>query len=148
MTLKKLSAYSEETRKEIEDLIENYVEKYFGEEKGRAVRIRHNIWTIKEDYYSFNIIITSLLVIFDAVLFEGLPQEKYPFFQELLSLNAHHVKSSKLCLVKDTLHLRIIRGVEGFDFSEFKEHIEEFREIYPEIFEYLLEKYYPDDKAV
>ena len=140
--MKKLSAYSEDTTKEIENLIDQYSKKYFEKNPEKLIRIKRNIWAVRENYYSFSIIITSMLIIFDTNLFEELPKNKNEFFKELLALNAHHVKSSKLCLVKNSIHLRIIRGLEGLDYSEFVEHIEELNELYPEIQEFLSEKYY------
>ncbi|NQU63819.1 MAG: hypothetical protein HQ517_05995 [SAR324 cluster bacterium] len=141
--ISKIDAHIDQTDEAIENLIESYVIKFFGE-AGDVVRIRRNIWTIQEELYSFNIIITSLLIIFDAVLFNELPENKHPFFEELLILNAHQTKSSKLCLLKDTIHLRIIRGLEDLDYSEFAAHVEEYREIFPTIQENLLDKFYPD----
>ncbi|MCP4749744.1 MAG: YbjN domain-containing protein [Proteobacteria bacterium] len=143
--MSKTDAYDEHSDEKIEHLIDEYVSKFFSESGEEVVRIRHNIWNLKEPYYSFNIIITSLLVIFDAILFEYLPENKHEFFEELLSLNAHQAKSSKLCLVKDAIHLRIIRGLEDFDYSEFVAHVEEYREIFPEMKEKLTEKYYPEE---
>ncbi len=140
----KVDAYNDQTDEEIENLIDSYVVKYFDGRSDDVVRIRRNIWTVREPLYSFNIIITSLLIIFDAVMFDELPEDKHGFFEELLSANAHQAKSSKLCLVKDTIHLRIIRGLEDFDFSEFADHVEEYREIFAEIQENFLDKFYPD----
>ncbi len=129
----------------IEHLIEKYVKNFFTPTGHEVVRIRHNIWTVREVSYSFNIIITSLLVIFDAILFDRLPENKYEFFEDLLSSNAHLTKSSKLCLVKESIHLRIIRGLEDFDYSEFTAHVNEYREIFLEIQDKLAEKYFQDD---
>jgi hypothetical protein len=140
----KIDAYIDQTDEEIENLIESYVNKFFGDRSDDVIRIRRNIWTIREDLYAFNIIITSLLVIFDAILFDELPENKNQFFEELLSLNAHQAKSSKLCLLKGTIHLRIIRGLEDFDYSEFAAHVEEYREIFPLMQENLIDKFYPD----
>ncbi len=140
----KVDAYNDQTDEEIENLIDSYVVKFFDGRSDDVVRIRRNIWTVREPLYSFNIIITSLLIIFDAVMFDELPEDKYTFFEELLSANAHQAKSSKLCLVKETIHLRIIRGLEDFDFSEFADHVEEYREIFAEIQENFLDKFYPD----
>ncbi len=140
----KIDAYIDQTDEEIENLIESYVAKFFGDRSEDVVRIRRNIWTIREEHYTFNIIITSLLVIFDAILFDELPENKHQFFEELLSLNAHQAKSSKLCLLKGTIHLRIIRGLEDFDYSEFEAHVEEYREIFPLMQENLIDKFYPD----
>ena len=136
-------AYGGQTDEGIENLIDTYVNRFYTSSGEEVVRIRRNIWSISEELYSFNIIITSILVIFDAVLFDSLPQNKAEFFEELLSLNAHQAKSSKLCLVKDRIHLRIIRGLEDFDYSEFEAHVNEYRDIYPEIKEKLLDQYYP-----
>ena len=138
-------AYDEQTDKDIEKLIDEYVKKYFSESGEEVVRIRHNIWAIREELYAFNIIITSLLIIFDAVMFNQLPENKQKFFEDLLVLNSHHAKSSKLCLVKETIHLRIIRGLEDFDYSEFVAHVEEYREIFPEIRDKLQKVYFPDE---
>jgi len=138
--------YNENADEKIQRVIEEYVAKFFDDNTEDVVRIRHNIWSVKEPGYQFNIVITSLLVIFDAVLFDHLPEQKFQFFEELLSLNAHHAKSSKLCLVKDTIHLRIIRGLEDFDYSEFAEHVEEYRQIFWEIKEKLIDKYYPENE--
>ncbi len=126
-------------------LIDEYVNKFYKESGEEVVRVRHNIWAVREASYSFNIIITSLLIVFDAILFDHLPEQKNMLFEDLLSLNAHRAKTSKLCLVKDRIHLRIIRGLEDFDYSEFVAHVEEYREIFPEIKEKLMEKYYPDE---
>jgi len=140
----KVDAYNDQTDEEIENLIDSYVVKLFDGRSDDVVRIRRNIWTVREPLYSFNIIITSLLIIFDAVMFDELPEDKHAFFEELLSANAHQAKSSKLCLVKETIHLRIIRGLEDFDFSEFTDHVEEYREIFAEIQENFLDKFYPE----
>jgi len=140
----KIDAYIDQTDEEIENLIESYVNKFFGDRSEDVMRIRRNIWTIREELYAFNIIITSLLVIFDAILFDELPENKNQFFEELLSLNAHQAKSSKLCLLKGTIHLRIIRGLEDFDYSEFAAHVEEYREIFPLMQENLIDKFYPE----
>lgn len=129
----------------IAHLIDEYVRKFYSTSGEEFVRVRHNIWAIREASYTFNIIVTSLLIVFDAVLFDSLPQEKQTFFEELLSLNAHRAKTSKLCLVKDTIHLRIVRGLEDFDYSEFAAHVEEYREIFPEIKEKLSAKYFPEE---
>lgn len=141
--ISKIDAHIDQTDEAIENLIESYVNKFFGESRD-VVRIRRNIWAIQEELYSFNIIITSLLIIFDANLFDELPEDKNKFFEELLSLNAHQTKSSKLCLVKDTIHLRIIRGLEDLDYSEFAAHVEEYREIFPMIQENLLDTFFPE----
>ena len=137
--------YSEPSDQKIALTIDQYVNKFYKASGEEVVRVRFNIWAVREASYSFNIIITSLLIVFDAILFEQLPEKKDTFFEDLLSPNAHRAKSSKLCLVKDRIHLRIIRGLEDFDYSEFVAHVEEFREIYPEIKEKLLGKYFPDE---
>lgn len=130
----------------IADLIDEYVNRFYKGSGEEVVRVRHNIWAVREASYSFNIIITSLLAVFDAILFDHLPENKNQFFEDLLSLNAHRAKTSKLCLVKDQIHLRIIRGLEDFDYSEFLAHVEEFREIFPEIKEKLSQQYFPDEE--
>ncbi len=144
--MSKVDAYDEKSNEMIEGLIDEYVQKFYSSTGEEIVRIRHNIWAIREVKYSFNIIITSLLVIFDAVLFKTLPKNKHQFFEELLILNAHRAKSSKLCLIKGTIHLRIIRGLEDFDYSEFVDHVEEYRELFPEIEEQLMDKYFSEDE--
>lgn len=126
-------------------LIDEYVNKFYKQSGEEVVRVRFNIWAVREASYSFNIIVTSLLVVFDAILFDHLPDKKHALFEELLSLNAHRTKTSKLCLVKDRIHLRIIRGLEDFDYSEFVAHVEEYREIFPEIREKLLGTYFPEE---
>ncbi|MBU2514383.1 hypothetical protein KJ966_23855 [bacterium] len=126
-------------------LIDEYVNKFYKASGEEVVRVRHNIWAVREASYSFNIIITSLLIVFDAILFDHLPEQKNMLFEDLLSLNAHRAKTSKLCLVKDRIHLRIVRGLEDFDYSEFVAQVEEYREIFPGIKEKLLEKYFPDE---
>lgn len=140
----KIDAYIDQTDEAIENLIESYINKFFEGRQDDIIRIRRNIWTVQEEHYAFNIIITSLLVIFDAIMFDDLPENKNQFFEELLSLNAHQAKSSKLCLLKGTIHLRIIRGLEDFDYSEFAAHVEEYREIFPLMQENLIDKFYPD----
>ena len=137
--------YSEPSDQNIAHLINEYVKKFYGPTGEEVIRARHNIWAIREASYLFNIIVTSLLCVFDAILFDHLPAKKATFFEELLSLNAHRAKTSKLCLVKDSIHLRIVRGLEDFDYSEFVSHVEEYREIFPEIKEMLSNKYYPDE---
>jgi hypothetical protein len=143
--MEKQSEFEDHSDLKIEKLIDEYVNRFYATSGEEILRIRHNIWSIRESSYSFNIIITSLLVIFDAILFETLPESKNEFYEELLIQNAHHTKSSKLCMVNDATHLRIIRGLEDFDYSEFAAHVEEYREIFPEIQQQLLEKYYPYD---
>lgn len=140
----KVDATTDQTDEEIENLIDSYVNRFFEGREDDVMRIRRNIWTVREEFYSFNIIITSLLIIFDAVMFDELPENKVAFFEDLLSLNAHQAKSSKLCLVKDTIHLRIIRILEDFDYSEFVAHVEEYREIFHVIQEKLLDRFFPD----
>lgn len=142
--IKKVDAYDDQTDEEIENLIESYVNKFYDERVDDVVRIRRNIWAVREELYGFNIIITSLLIIFDAVMFDELPVNKDDFFEELLILNAHQAKSSKLCLVKDTIHMRIIRGLEGLDYSEFADHVEEYREIFTAMQEGLIDRFFPD----
>lgn len=142
--IKKVDAYDDQTDESIENLIDSYVHRFFEDRSDDVVRIRRNIWTVREELYSFNIIITSLLIIFDAVMFDELPENKDAFFEELLSLNAHQAKSSKLCLVKETIHMRIIRGLEDFDYSEFAAHVEEYREIFSVMQEGLIDKFFPD----
>ena len=142
--------YDDVTSSETETLIEGFVAKFFVPKAEADIaenlvkRVHHNIWSIREDFYQFNIIITSLLVIFDAQLFEHRPENKLGFYEELLKLNAHYARTSKFCLVEDAMHLRVIRGLEDFDYSEFKGHVEEFRELYPEIKEKLIHGYYPN----
>lgn len=143
--MEKNKAYDDITDQKVEKLIGKYVSQFFSESDKEVVRIKNNIWSIKEEGYLFNIIITSLLCIFDAVLLDHIPDDKAYFFEELLRLNAHHVKSSKFCLVKDSVHLRIIRGLEDFDYSEFSDHVTEYRELYPGIKEQLLKKYFPNE---
>ncbi len=126
-------------------LIDEYVKKFYEKSGEEVVRVRHNIWAVREASYTFNIIVTSLLIVFDAVLFDHLPENKLMLFEDLLSMNAHRAKTSKLCLVKDRIHLRIVRGLEDFDYSEFAAHVDEYREIFPEIMEKLLEKYYSEE---
>lgn len=142
--IKKVDAYDDQTDQEIENLIESYVNRFFEGREGDVVRIRRNIWSINEEVYSFNIIITSLLIIFDAIMFDELPENKDEFFEEILILNAHQAKSSKLCMVKNTIHMRIIRGLEDFDYSEFAAHVEEYREIFAAMQENLIDKFFPD----
>ena len=136
--------YDDRSDKNIEYLIDEYVRKLYSNKiDEEAVQIRHNIWAIKEAKYKFNIIVTSLLIIFDAELFDHLPENKLMYFEDLLLLNAHHAKTSKLCLINEKTHLRVIRGLEDFDYSEFVAHVEEYREIFPELKEKLIEKYFP-----
>lgn len=142
--IKKVDAVNDQTDEEIENLIESYVNRFFEGRGDDVVRIRRNIWTIREELYAFNIIITSLLIIFDAIMFDELPENKDAFFEELLQLNAHQAKSSKLCLVKERIHMRIIRGLEDFDYSEFADHVEEYREIFSVMQEALIDKFFPD----
>lgn len=137
--------YSEPSDRNIAEQIDKYVKKFYSSSGEEVVRVRYNIWAIREAVYSFNVIITSLLVVFDAILFDHLPENKHALFEDLLSLNAHRAKASKLCLVKDRIHLRIIRGLEDFDYSEFVAQVEEYREIYPDMREMLASKYYPDE---
>ena len=141
-----LNAYDESSDTTVEALIDSYAQRFYAESHNKPSRIRHNIWTITEDRYIFNIIITSLLCIFDAILLDGLPERKQDFYEELLMMNAHQVKSSKLCLVKDKIHLRIIRGLEDFDYSEFVDHVNEFRQLHPSLKEKLIDTYYPKKK--
>lgn len=136
-------AYDEKTDIEVENKIVDFLERYYQTREAKVDRIRHNIWNIRDQNCRFNIIVTSLLIIFDTILFEKLPEKRSLFFEELLILNSHHTRSSKLCLVNHTIHLRIIRGLEGLDYQEFIEHIEEFKEIFPEIRDLLSKKYYP-----
>lgn len=135
----------DQTDEKIEKLIDDYVTKFFTDSGEEVTRIRRNIWSVSEELYIFNIIITSIFVIFDAVILDSLPENKYELFEELLSLNAHQAKSSKLCLVKNRIHLRIIRGLEDFDYSEFVAHVNEYREIFPEMQERLLDQFYPEE---
>jgi hypothetical protein len=128
----------------IEQLIDGYVTRFFAGSDREIIRIRRNIWSVEEELYAFNIIVTSILVIFDANMFESLPDNRQAFFEELLALNAHQTKSSKLCLTKNRIHLRIIRGLEDFDYSEFVAHVNEYRELFPVIQSRLLEQFYPD----
>lgn len=137
-------AYDENTNAEVEQTLGDYIGKFYSSGDVAPVQIRHNIWTMKEEGYDFNIIITSILCIFDAVLFKSLPEEKGDFFEEILRLNAHQTKSSKLCLVNDSIHLRIIRGLEDFDYSEFTDHVDEYRDLFPIIQQELKQKYYPE----
>ena len=137
--------YSEPPDNSIAKTIDEYVNKFYESSGQEVVRVRHNIWAVREAYYSFSIIVTSLLVVFDAIMFEDLPERKDAFFGDLLSLNAHRAKTSKLCMVKEKIHLRIIRGLEDFDYSEFVAHVEEYREIFPEIKEKLQGKYFPEE---
>jgi len=141
----KANEFEDHSDLKIENQIDEYVNRFYNTSGEEVLRIRHNIWSIREGEYSFNIIITSLLVIFDAILFEELPENKNEYFEELLILNAHHTKSSKLCLVNEATHLRICRGLEDFDYSEFGAHVQEYREIFPDIQQQLTEKYYPYD---
>ncbi len=137
--------HSEPPDNNIAGRIDEYVNKFYSSSGQEVVRVRHNIWAVREASYSFNVIITSLLVVFDAMMFEELPERKDAFFGDLLNLNAHRAKASKLCMVKDKIHLRIIRGLEDFDYSEFVAHVEEYREIFPEIKEKLQNKYFPGE---
>ena len=143
--MEKHNAYDDNSDKQVEQLIEEYVKQFFTKAEKEVIRIKNNIWSIKEDRYIFNIIITSLLCIFDAVLLNKIPDEKNKLFEELLRMNAHHVKSSKFCLVKNGIHLRIIRGLEDFDYSEFSDHVTEFRDLYPKIKEQLMKRYFPNE---
>ena len=138
-------AYDDNTEQQMEKQIEEYVDRFYKDSDKEVIRIKNNIWSVREERYIFNIIITSLLCIFDATLIDKLPEEKSLFFEELLRLNSHHVKSSKFCLIKNRIHLRIIRGLEDFDYSEFKDHVLEYRELYPKIKEQLTDKYFPDE---
>lgn len=140
-------ANSDTADQNIAHLIDDYVRKFYSASGEEFVRVKYNIWAVREASYSFNIIVTSLLIVFDAILFESLPEDKQTFFEELLTLNAHRAKTSKLCMVNDTIHLRIVRGLEDFDYSEFVAHVEEYREIFPEIKEKLSEKYFPHDEV-
>lgn len=136
--------YDENSSSEMEQTMGKYIDRFYEPSDIEPIRIRHNIWVMGEDLYDFNIIITSFLCIFDAVLFNVLPENKAHFFEELLLLNAHQTKSSKLCLVKNSIHLRIIRGLEDFDYSEFEDHVIEYRELFPVIQDNLKQKYYPE----
>ncbi len=127
--------------------IEKHVERYYSESECEVSRIKHNIWSIKENEYVINIIVTSMLIIFDTELFNQLPKEKNLFFEELLHLNAHLVRSAKLCLVKNQIHMRMLRGLIDFGYSEFAAHIDEFRELHPEICDKLIGKYYSTSES-
>ena len=61
---------SEPADQNIAHLIDEYVKKFYSVSGEEFVRIRHNIWAVREASYSFNIIVTSLLIVFDAILFD------------------------------------------------------------------------------
>ena len=73
--MEKHNAYDDHSDKQVEALIEKYVNQFFTESDKEVIRIKNNIWSVKEDRYVFNIIITSLLCIFDAVLLDKIPDE-------------------------------------------------------------------------
>ena len=140
-----MSVYDDKTEASFEETIDEYTTRFYQDSDREIVRIKHNIWSIGEETYLFNIIITSLLCIFDAVLLDSLPTDRERFFEDLLRMNSHQVRSSKLCLAKEHVHLRIIRGLEDFDYSEFNDHVLEYRELYPVIKETLLDRYFSEE---
>ena len=137
--------YDESAGRKIEKRIDGYIERYFGGGEKKVTRIKNSIWTVEEDLYDFNIIQTTMLCVFDAILLDRLPERSCELFEELLVLNAHRVKSSKLCLIKGRIHLRIVKGLGDFGYSEFVDHVQEYREIFPRLKVELTKKYYPEE---
>ena len=127
---------------EVEKLIDKYIQQLYPTQKHIYDKLRNNIWTVNERDLHFNIILTSKLIVFDTLLFDELPQNCFEFYEALLIMNAHRTKSSKICLVDKTVHLRVIRGLEGLDFNEFEDHIVELRRSFPDIQESLYLDFY------
>ena len=120
-------AYAEISTPEIDGLVAGYVHRHFGEETKGYLRVHNNVWRFQEEDFEYNLIITSKLIIFDALLFPSLPENRLGFFQDMLDLNAHQTKQAKFCLVKDRVHLRLINEHAHYTFEEFTDNLFEFR---------------------
>ena len=121
--------------------IEEFIEKYYPS-KSEYTKLRENIWNIRDVSLKFNIITTEKLIVFDSLIFSKFPDNREKFFSEVLKLNATSTKSAKLCLVNNTLHIRLVRELDDFNYVEFKNHVVEFKLVFPEVQTHLHRKFF------
>lgn len=106
--------------------------------------IQPHIWRVEQPGYKLLVVVTHLLVLLDAPMFAMMPKDKNAFFEELLSLNSHHVKNAKLCLVRGQVHLRIVCEHKELNPHSFEAYLAELKDLFPLLFERLAKKFYPD----
>jgi len=125
-------------------LLKGLIDQHFASEPYRVNQFKPHIWTLDQPGYKIFVIVTHLLVIFDAVLFPEIAKAKTDLFEELLSLNAHHVKNAKLCIVKDQVHLRVICELPQVNPEMFNSCLQEFGDLFPVFHEQLSNRFYPE----
>lgn len=138
--------YAEITTPEIDAMVAGYVHQHFGDETTGYLRVSSNVWRFQEEDFEYNLIITSKLIIFDALLFPNLPENKLELFSDLLNLNAHQTKQGKFCIVKGQVHLRLINEHAHYTFAEFKDNLSEFRWQIPRLRDTLGAKFFKKHK--
>jgi len=112
--------------------------------KDLVEKIQPHIWRLEQPGYKLLLVVTHLLVLFDVPMFVQLPKDKNGLFEELLSLNSHHVKNAKLCLVKGQVHLRIVCEHKELNQGSFEAYLAELKDLFPLLFERLVKRFYPD----
>ena len=126
-------AYQPNQDSEVEALVASFVNRVYNQKADGYKRVAENIWLFREQEGEFNLVITSKLIIFDALMFSKFPEKKTAFFQELLTFNAHQSKQCKACLVKEETHLRLIKEHAHYSYEEFVTNLDEFRWQLPQV---------------
>lgn len=138
-----MSALSEDRPdKKTADLIAEYMTRFFEENPEGYRRIKENIFKIYETGFDYDLIITSKLVIYDLLLFDELPKQKGAFYEELLRVNGLRTKGATLCLTDEGINLRLIRGHEEYPYSAFRDNLQEFRLLAPQLRTELIPKFF------
>lgn len=119
---------------------------YPAEETHNLTRIKPHVWVINQPGYNLMVIITHMLVIFDAEMFEALPEKRLECCEELLRLNAHHVRNSKFCLLKGAVHLRILCENEKITEARISDYLREFKQQYALLETRLLKQFYDENE--
>jgi len=140
-------AYEPAQDPEVLAKLESLLSERFGSEMHRINQIKPHLWTIDQPGYKLFVMVTHLLVIFDAVLFATVSDKKTELFEELLVLNAHQVRNSKLCLVQGQVHLRVICEYRQVNAEVFESCFQEFGDLFPVFHDQLSGPFYPDPQG-
>ncbi|MDT8448169.1 MAG: hypothetical protein RRB13_14850 [bacterium] len=137
-------AYKPSVEPAVIERVQAAIEAIYQEKMHRVTRIKDHIWVISQTGYNLSVIVTHLLVIFDAEMFETMAAERQPYLEELLHLNAHQVKDAKFCLLKEATHLRVLCDNTKIDEERIRNYLTEFKELYLVLETQLAERFFPD----
>ncbi|OGG97132.1 MAG: hypothetical protein A2527_10720 [Candidatus Lambdaproteobacteria bacterium RIFOXYD2_FULL_50_16] len=136
--------YEPSLDKELLSRISDLLRELFGEDLTKLSQIKPNVWVVEEAGFFMDIIVTSLLLVLDAQLFEKMPTDSKGAYKKMLQLNAHHVKETRLCLVKEAVHLRALVSHQNIDQPKLEDALAEFRALFP-IIHGELKSFFPQD---